>query len=85
MIFDQVVSSFLDANHQNMRLKMHTLEYIPSDRVYYFYPCNILWYNQNTFSHYIFTSFNLIPLTLISFTVPKPAFLSLKKLRIHTS
>ena len=27
MIFDQVVSLFLKANHQNMRFKMNTLEY----------------------------------------------------------
>ena len=74
MIFDQVVSSFLKANHHNMRLMMQTLEYILFDRVYYFYPCNILWYNQNTFSHYIFTSFNLIPLTFLLQFQSLPSF-----------
>lgn len=74
MIFDQVVSSFLKVNHQNMRLKMHTLEYILSDRVYYFYPCNILWYNQNTFSHYILTSFNLVSLMFLLQFQSLPSF-----------
>ena len=74
MIFDQVVSSFLKANHHNMRLMMQTLEYILFDRVYYFYPCNILWYNQNTFSHYILTSFNLVPLMFLLQFQSLPSF-----------
>ena len=39
-----------------------------------FYPHNIHWYNQNTFSHYIMTSFNLIPLMFLLQFQSLPSF-----------